>query len=159
MGLVLEGTALSIFPTFVEEAAALVVADFVPEVGRAIFGGSKLSPQNSIPIQGTIDGADTQRRIFLSRVGHVHTDTLVGSTGLGLADHDFFDITVLAEELGATERVQQGLFIFEGWDQANDIDQVLLFDAHTGEVSTRRVFDFSLFGLLSLGGSLLFVLV
>lgn len=84
---------------------------------------------------------------------------MVGSTWLGLADHDLLDVAVLAKEFGTTERLQQGLFIFEGRNKSNDIDQVLLLHAYAGEISTRRIFNLSLLGLLSLGSSLLFVLV
>ena len=51
------------------------------------------------------------------------------------------------------------MFVFDRWDQANDVDEILLLHANTSKIPSRGGLNFTLFGFFAFGGGLLFVLV
>lgn len=102
MGLILQGTAVAVFTCLVEKAAVLVGAGLAAKEGRAVFRGAELRSQNSITVDGSVDGLYTQSCIFFAGVGHVNAYALVGSPRFCFADDNLVDVTILTEVVGAT---------------------------------------------------------
>lgn len=116
-------------------------------------------PENSIPVHRTIYRCDACRCGLLSCVCDIHANTLVDGARFRFADDDLFNLTILAEVIIPTERLQQSIFVFYRRNQSNNVDKVLLFDSDTSQVASVGGFNFTLLGLFSLGRSLLLILV
>lgn len=108
-----------------KKCAIAIVALFVSQKRRAVFGGSVLRPRNglvlctigtrnhhqpekSIAVCRTIHSRDTASSIDFSRKCHVDADSLVRITAwFGFADDDFVNLAILAKILRATQRLQK----------------------------------------------------
>jgi hypothetical protein len=84
---------------------------------------------------------------------------LLRRSGLRFADNDLLDFSILPKVVWTTKRGEQLRFIFYGRHKANHVDQVLLLDTDSGQVSPAGSFDFALLGLFSSGSQLLLVFV
>lgn len=134
-----------------QERAVAVVALLVAEKRRAILGGSVLSPQDPVAINGAIYRTNASRGIGLARERDINANSLVGvATGLGFADHDFLDITILSEILPSTKSLEQLVLVADRRIKADDIDQILLDNTNTRQVLPAGGFDLTFFGFLLL---------
>jgi hypothetical protein len=82
----------------VQESTVAVIALLVAEEGGTVFGGSILSPENTITVRRTVHGSNTSGSIKLPRKRDVDTDSLVRvAAGLSLAYHYFLNIAILTK--------------------------------------------------------------
>lgn len=114
--------------------------------------------KDTIAISRAVHSPDTRRGVRFARERHINTDSLVGiTTGLRLADHDLFNLAVLTKIFSSTKRLKELVLVSNRWVQADNINQVLLDNANTGEVLPTRGFNFTSLGFLLLRGSCLAV--
>lgn len=167
---------MAILSIFVQERAVLVGASLASKVGRAVLGRSILCslirsaevtgrhyemclPQLAAAILGIINTRYTSGGVFFIFERHVDSYALIGVSRFRFADNNLFDGTVLTEVFLTSQCLHKTSFIFLEWFEADDIDQILLFDSNTGKILATGGFDFTFLGLFSFLGGLFLALI
>jgi hypothetical protein len=157
---VLSGVAVLFVTTFVKEHAASVSTLLMLQPGRTIFGRSQLSAQDTVAVQRPVHGSNAAVGLLGPLKGDIDAERRVLALAtLAVGDGDLLDVSVLAEELGLSQRLGQLVLANRG-RQAGHINQVLLNDSNADEVLSVLLLDLSLlrFFLSLLLRSLLLVL-
>ena len=150
---------MPILTRLVQEAAVLVLADLASQESGAVFRCAKLCTQHALAVHRAIDSLDAQCGVLLAGIGNVDANTLIRGSWFGFADHNLFNVTILAEVFWTTQSLQQCGFIFDLGNEADYIDQVLLLDSYTSQIPPTGRFHFALLGFFASRSQLLLIFV